>query len=273
MRPGFLALFFLIASCAFSQSKPKVQENGEPLPDLISDRPDFTESTEVVGTNAVQFEAGFVREITSGADGTRTIAGPFPLVRLGLTRRLELRLSGDGYSWQSFRQRNPTRGFRGISDHAVGAKLKLANERGWRPAMAVIGAVSMPVGDPEVTSAHHDPEMKFCWAHGLPAGIDLAGNFNFGSASDDKGRILQRSSSLTVARDLKFGFGGYAEVYSVSLDRDEGRSSIFNFGFVHALGRNAQADVTLGKTILGGATSWYVAVGLVVRRPMGLVIN
>ena len=42
MRPGFLALFFLIASCAFSQSKPKVQENGEPLPDLISDRPDIT---------------------------------------------------------------------------------------------------------------------------------------------------------------------------------------------------------------------------------------
>lgn len=272
MSSGLIAVLLLLLHSAAAQ-KPAVQENGEPFPDLISDRPDFTESTEVVGTNAIQIEAGFLREITSGADGTSTVAGPFPLVRLGVTRRVELRLSGEGYSWQSFRQRLPSRGFRGISDHAVGAKVKLSNERGWRPAMALIGGVSMPVGDPEVTSAHHDPELKFCWAHGLPAGLDLAGNFNVGSASDDKGRILQRAASLTVARDLKYGFGGFAEVYSVSLDRDEGRSSIFNFGFTHGLGQHAQADLTLGRTISGGVTSWYVAVGVVVRQPMGLVRN
>jgi hypothetical protein len=266
----FFLPFLLFIPSAIAQ--PVTQENGEPLPDLVSDRPDFTESTQVVGTNAMQIEAGFAREITAGPDGMRTISGPFPLIRLGLSRRVEVRFSGDGYAWQSLRA-TAARGFRGFSDHAVGAKVKLANESGWRPAMAVIGSVSMPVGDPEVSSRHHDPEFKFCWAHHLPAGLDMSGNFNVGSASDERGRINQGGASLSFARELKYGFSGYAEMYSISLNRDEGRSSIFNFGFTHGMGRNAQADFTLGKTITGGVTSWYMAVGVVLRQPMGLVRN
>ncbi len=273
MGAGIFAVICFFLPFAAGQGPPPASGDGEPLPALTGDRPGFTEPTEIVGTNAIQFEAGFVREISGGADGMRTIAGPFELVRLGLTRRVELRLSGDGYLWQSSRRRLPVRAFQGVSDHAVGAKVKLVNERGWRPAISLIGALSMPVGDPEVSSAHHDPEVKFCWAHALPAGFDLGGNFNVGSLSDDQGRMLQRASSLTVGRDLKYGFGGYAEVYSVSLDRGEGRSSLFNFGFTHGLGPNAQADVTLGRTIAGGVSSWYVAVGLVMRRPMGFIRN
>jgi hypothetical protein len=60
------------------------------VPELVTDRPDFTESSEVVGHRIVQIETGLRVEQSAAATGQVTT--PQVLVRVGLGSRFELRL-------------------------------------------------------------------------------------------------------------------------------------------------------------------------------------
>lgn len=260
------------AQTASAEVKHAVSENesaGE-LPELVSDRPDFTESAEVVGKGIMQTESGFARESIGGDAPERSITGPFPLFRIGVSKRVELRFGSDGYTWQRFRTAEGEQKLWGVSDQSFGAKVKLFDAKGWRPDFAVIAAVSAPIGHRDFTSGGYDPEVKLCWAHDMPAGFALSGNFNFSSATDPLGRLFQRAMSASAGHDLVAGFAGYWEYYNISLDRDAGSASIFNSGVTHMIGKNAQLDFSVGKTVTGNLPSWFVSGGIVVRSPLGL---
>src|SRR5437868_5360517 len=74
----------------------KIEKEGED--ELVTDRPDFTESSEVVRRGAYQFESGvtFESDVVDGARG-RSVSAPGSLLRIGLGRRTELRISTDGF--------------------------------------------------------------------------------------------------------------------------------------------------------------------------------
>ncbi|MCC6537812.1 MAG: transporter [Bryobacterales bacterium] len=247
---------------------------GEPeLGELISDRPDFTESSEVVGKGVLQIETGIAGErYGRGADGTGGITGPMPLVRLGVSKRFEFRFSGDGYS----RQRLLARGSEatgGASDGGIGGKVKLVDEKGARPALAVIAGVSAPVGHNRFTSGGWDPEVKLCWAKEVPAGFAVSGNFNFSSVTDSDGRLWNRAVSLSAGHDLAFGLAGYFEWYDLSYDRGQGHGSLVNGGITRGIGKNAQVDVEVGHTISGNSPGWFASIGFVVRRPIQFLMH
>ncbi|MGC4086255.1 MAG: hypothetical protein QM736_30050 [Vicinamibacterales bacterium] len=102
--------------------------------DLVTDRPDFTESSEVVGTGRVQFETGFSLESDgSGRDQVRDISVPSSLVRIGLSPRVELHLSSDGF--MSERQGGVRQ--RGLADVELGAKVKFLNQDAHGVDMAI----------------------------------------------------------------------------------------------------------------------------------------
>ena len=67
---------------------------------LITDRPDFTESTDAIPAGHFQLEAGYTftydREHT---DRVRDHAAPEFLLRIGVIDDVELRLGWQGYSW------------------------------------------------------------------------------------------------------------------------------------------------------------------------------
>ena len=62
--------------------------------DLVTDRPDFTESAVTITPGRVQVEAG---ASVAEADGTEALAVGELLVRIGLTERWELRLAPGSY--------------------------------------------------------------------------------------------------------------------------------------------------------------------------------
>src|ERR1700752_4330658 len=68
-------------------------------PELITDRPDFTESSEVVGSGVVQIESGLTFEQTN--ETAKQVTAPQLLVRVGIGPRVELRVAGDGFVSQS----------------------------------------------------------------------------------------------------------------------------------------------------------------------------
>lgn len=243
------------------------------LPEFISDRPGYTETTAVVGRGIAQIELGMLIE-RGGRDQEhyRAISAPQSLLRLGLSSRIELRLSEDGY--QSQLTTATREKVRGASDAAIGAKVKLINERGWRPAVAVIGTVTAPVGQPNVSSGGWDPEVKFSFAkdEGLK-GFSLGGNLNLAAPSDADGHLLTKAASVTVSRDLPAGLNGYFEWYAIGPGRGLGRTMAVNGGITRMLSRNTQFDVEVGHTVSGRTPSWFISFGFVGRLPLRSVFR
>ena len=83
-------LVLLAAAPGLAQSQTQTQ-NSHPAPELITDRPDFTESSEVVGRGVVQLESGLT--FASRMPAVRQVTLPELLVRIGLGDRVELRLA------------------------------------------------------------------------------------------------------------------------------------------------------------------------------------
>jgi hypothetical protein len=92
-----LSAAFLVSGCLSAAPPsslsvaPKTAEQDE----LVTDRPDFTESSEVTRRNWTQVESGVALELSSQDHERRLSLGNL-LVRMGLTDRLELRLGSEG---------------------------------------------------------------------------------------------------------------------------------------------------------------------------------
>ena len=91
---------------------------------ISADRPDFVESSEVVGRGTVQFETGFLQERSrEGSVRARTRTTPM-LIRMGVTDSVEARVESDGFirARVSDTALGTTMTERGFSDASVGLK-------------------------------------------------------------------------------------------------------------------------------------------------------
>jgi len=237
---------------------PPAAERGE----LVTDRPDFTESSVVVGKGIWQLETGAA--YVGDTDGARAFSAPQALLRLGLTTRFELRLGASG-----FLAERPTIGAdqtTGGSDFEVGAKLTLLDEQRHGVALAIIPIVSLPVGSEAFSSGGVDPTLKITWARDLPGGFGLSGNVNVMSQSEEDVHVTREAWSVSVGHDLLLGWGGYAEVYGFSsLDRDGAAAWTVNGGITRGIGPNRQFDVTVGRGLTAAAPDWFVSAGFSLR--------
>jgi len=111
-------------------------------PELVTDRPDFTESSEVVGHRVIQIESGLTFEQTD--DTTRQVTAPQLLVRVGVGQRFELRFAGDGFVSQSVETPAGLERAGGHSDAEFGAKWKFFDQPAVGFDMAVIPFLSLP---------------------------------------------------------------------------------------------------------------------------------
>src|SRR6185295_10442814 len=90
-----------MASTAVAQGQPdaaqaSLQKPAAVLPAPVTDRPDFTESSAVVGKGFVQLEMGTTVEVDRAAGTShRTVTLPLGLVRVGFGSRAEFRVSSD----------------------------------------------------------------------------------------------------------------------------------------------------------------------------------
>ena len=232
---------------------------GEKLPEMVTDRPDFTESSEVVGRGIFQFESGWTYE-ADGAARRQTM--PAGLLRLGASRRVELRLGGDGFLSQTdgvVRQS-------GHSDFEIGVKVRLFDESAVGLDMAIIPMFSVPTGSAGFTSGAYDPTLKLTFARSLPAGFGLSGNVNVSSVSDELGRFGQRAFCLTVGHDLVAGWGGFLEAYRFGpIERGAQSGVTIDWGASHLIGGNVQFDVVAGRGVSAEAPDWFAGIGFSVR--------
>jgi hypothetical protein len=243
---------------------------GEDL-ELVTDRPDQTESSAVVPPGLVQIEMGWTREVEDGDLHARSDAMPALLGRIGVARRLELRLGHDGYTWES--------GFEpeaeGLGDAGIGVKVKLWDEGpGWRPDAALIAGTTLPTGEDGFSSERADPAFRFALSHTVSERVSVGYNLGaaWASAPDEAGTIRTESSfeyTATVGFGLTERFGSFIEVFGeapLSSGAPDAGASL-DGGLTFLALPNAQLDAAAGVGLSDGASDWFYGLGASVRIP------
>jgi hypothetical protein len=260
------ALACLLALAVFAQQN----RPSNPPDEFSADRPGFGESTETIAPGFLQLEAGFLADAHALAGGpVRNISVPQPLLRIGLTRLLEMRLEADGFERESDASGATRELHYGGSDMSVGAKVRLLREGPRRPAVSLLASVSLPVGSSYFSSGGIDPEFHLIWAKSLPRGFDASGNFNLAWQTGGPQWTSQRAASFQVGHGIAAGLHGFGEIYRVwPIEGDEPAHVFASVGVSRPLGADAQLDVEAGHTMMARTPSWFFGFGFAIRRPL-----
>ncbi len=243
---------------------------------LVTDRPDFTESTVTVPYGRMQLEGGYTFTYDSG-DGIRTKDHTYPelLLRVGLVEDVELRLGWAGWSHTDESFRTETRGGRSIrvtdgddggNDTSAGFKFHLLDQDGLVPDFGVITELSLPTGAGGQTSGDVDPVVKLLWAYDLTDDLGVAGNVNFAVPTSENGRFFETSASLSFGYAITDRLGSYVEYFGFyPSDRNQADTHFLNGGFTYLITDNLQIDVRAGLGLNDEADDFFTGAGFAIR--------
>jgi hypothetical protein len=226
-------------------------------PELLTDRPDFTETSFVVPLRSLQIEAGFT--YTSGDDGARVFNAPELLLRYGIGARTELRLGLPDY----FTVRGGGMSASGFGDTYLGLKQQLGPS-GARYGFALIPAVLLPTGAKVLTSDAVDPEIVLTWSRDLSELWSVGGivGLAWPTIEGDRKRFL--FPTVSFGRTLSDRWGTFLE-WAAIFPEDSGDVHLLHHGYTYALSDVSQADVHLGFGLSSAAPDFFIGGGYAVR--------
>jgi hypothetical protein len=254
--PIAVAVAVLTAAGAAHAQPPSRSDDGA---EMTTDRPGFNAPAAVVGTGVVQLELGWSTARLS--DRTYVSSVPQPLLRVGVSRYVELKVASDGVAaacvldctWQG-------------TDVSVAARAVLPVEPlGF--AIAVTGGVSLPTGGVEVSSEHVDPLGAVHVDRPLGQHLELSYNYQVTRIRDDDPdrAFVRHGHGLalggTAGRWLPYvGIGWRPE-------HVDGRvPCLAQVGTGVRVARDVQVDVTVDHGLNRVEPSWGVSAGVVLRR-------
>jgi hypothetical protein len=247
--------------------------------ELVTDRPDQTESALVVPPGALQVELGasFERDRGGVVESARREA-PGALVRFGLANRLELRLAWPGaIESETTTRSGPGRRretVRGAGDPEVGAKLAwLSTAHGDRLDLAVLGHLTLPVGDPGLGSPRADPSLRLCASLPLGERVGLGWNLGWAAGSEER----RGGAPTTLARwiytaaagvDLSPRWGAFVELFGdLPASDPEPAAHSFDAGVTFLVSPRLQLDLAAGVGLSEAAPDRFVGFGVSLRVP------
>ncbi|MFL6698428.1 MAG: transporter [Vitreoscilla sp.] len=160
------ALAAALLSCRFAHAEEEV---------IATDRPDFVESSDVVGLGHFQLEAGLTSDRHS-RDGstTRTLTTP-TLFRYGIGDTTELRLETDGYTHERTNDGSTATSAtaRGWSDLSLGIKWHVLDGKDATPGVAWLLHVDTATGSRAFRGAGLRPSLRAAVEWDLPHEFSL----------------------------------------------------------------------------------------------------
>ena len=208
---------------------------------IITDRPDQTESSSTIDAGSLQIETGLLIGFESeNSISTRQLLAPTTLFRYGITKAFELRLLSQ---FETFR----TNGFstQGISDLQIGTKIQLLRDPTKNTEIAFLSHLIVPTGSPEITLDNYGVINKLSISHGINDDVGIGYNIgydNFGEASGN----LTYSIALGVSVNDRVGV--YIEPFGEFTNFEQHVSS-FDAGFTYLANENLQFDFSFGTGV------------------------
>jgi hypothetical protein len=206
---------------------------------IITDRPDQTESSSTIPTGSLQIEMGLVVQ-TLERNSINAFAGPSTLLRYGITKGLELRIFNQ---YESFKYDNLYDDYKisGFSDLEVGVKVQLFKHDGVNTEIAFLSHAIIPTAKDGLSNEKVGTINKLSIGHELTDKIGLGYNVGYDYVSE----IHSFTYSLAMGFALGENFGAYIEQYGVYAEQGF-FESYFDAGLTYLTSDNFQLDVSYG---------------------------
>jgi|AP95_1055475.scaffolds.fasta_scaffold00408_11 hypothetical protein len=222
--------------------------------DLITDRPDFTESPVAVPQGSIQVELGGTAE--SSNSFTVYSLGE-TLVRYGFFESFELRLgapsriSGDVDT-------------DGWNDASIGLKWEIGTIAD-RWDVGLIGSVSLPTGDEDFSSDAVDPSFILAAGGQLTEKVSLGTQIQgwYGTVGDD--RLFDWGGTVVLGLPLTAQLSAFAELAFI-VPEEGSTQTVVHGGFALAVGRLGQIDLHGGVGVTDAAPDSFIGAGFSFRR-------
>jgi hypothetical protein len=203
--------------------------------EIVTDRPDQTESSITIPDKSFQMELGFG---SGNYYNERLSLLPTALFRFGLTEYFELRFVEQLAGFTNMASEQDF----GLSDIELGAKIQVLKKEGINTEIAFISHVVIPSGSSELTNKYFGTVNKLAISHGLNSFLDLGYNFGynyFGTGNGDLTYTAAIGAGILEKLGLYFEtFGEYSDFRELTSNLDS--------GITYLIEDNVQLDFSLG---------------------------
>jgi hypothetical protein len=245
---------------------PLIANAQDATPELITDRPDQTESSVIVPRKFLQIETGFIMEVYNTDLATeKSFSYNTTLLRYGLFQNFELRLGIDYLGEkEDFNDGENTNSISGFSPLYAGFKIKIIEEDGWKPAMALVGGLILPCTAredfmPENTGA----DFRIAFSHTLSERFSLG--YNLGAEWDGDTAIPSYFYSVSLGVGIIDKLGAFVESYGL-VPESGAAEHLLDAGFTYLVCPNFQLDVSAGLGLQNSIDN-FISFGLTLRLP------
>jgi hypothetical protein len=259
----------IIFSTGLCLANPLAAQAEEPI---STDRPDFVESSDVVGAGRVQIETGFSRE-RNDADGIRSRTRSTPtLVRLGVSENLELRVETDGYMRSKTRDQATglTQNDRGFADASLGVKwhMRDGDEASGTPGMALLAHLDVDSGSRPFRGQGVRPSLRFVAEWELPNDFSVGVMPGiYADRREDGKRFAGGIFAVTVGKALTSSLRGFVEIAGQQLTsrRNGGSVVTFDTGVTYLVNNSMQLDFSISRGLNSTSPDFQWGVGFSYR--------
>lgn len=230
---------------------------------LVTDRPDFTESTSTLAPGHFQIEGGTTLSRVEDED---SMSFGELLVRIGMGERWEARLGIGSYA----RVETPLDDVTGFEDPSVGMKVRFTDGPDQlapgQPAVALILLTSIPAGDEDLTDDEWVPAAKLALGWSLTPRFSLSSNLNYAYATDGDDRFHQITGTLSTGISITDRLSSYVEWFGFSEEAKDGPTTHYvNGGVTYSINDDLQVDARAGTGLNDADPDWFVGVGAAIR--------
>ena len=269
---GRTSLFvLLVLACAGALApRARAQEPG----DIVTDRPDETESPVSVDPGSVQLEMGW-GYVNADRDGSKRKTHQLPgtLIRIGAVHGLEVRLGFGGWRHREVADSTGAETNSGVGPLSVGAKYQFNQGRGMSPTVALMGTLILPTAAEGLGPERVDPAFRLAASHEASSIVGIAYNLGLRWLSVEA-VTGETSTQVEGIYSLAFGFtlterlSAFAEAFgALALSDDAVSVASLDGGFTFLARRNLQFDARVGVGLNKEADAWFVGAGFAWRVP------
>lgn len=225
--------------------------------DLVTDRPDQTESASIVPELHVQLESGISMTTQNKLSDITSIES---LLRLGVLSNLEFRL---GFA-------NATTVFSGEPKNSIsnivfpGFKYQVFKGAGIIPDIAIMGGFALPVSYDDNADSFWAPEFRIAAQHDLLEFLSLG--YNYGLFWESDAYNTQQFYSVAMGLNLIPRTGIFVEFFGENFE-DLGSTGYVDGGFTFSILNNLQLDAYVGYGLNDISDDVFVGAGLTIRLP------
>ncbi|MFN8321805.1 MAG: transporter [Chitinophagales bacterium] len=226
------------------------------------DRPDQTETPSVVPHNHFQMETGFY--YTRSSKYEKEITHPAALLKYGMKDIAELRVeieSATSVDNSEIKQNI----IYGLKPLALGLKLKICEEKKWRPRTSVIVMTSIPVlASAKFREKYPSPEVRLVFQHTISKQFSFS--YNLGAFWDGDNFNTTGLYTVTVGYVMADNWGCYLELYGFIPHRQRS-SNFIDGGITFTPCHNVMIDVSAGVSIDKRQPEFWSGFGVSFRLP------